>query len=425
MSSLLVAGIPVDFTRILQQRQLSGRHAQPLRWLVMGIRQALSAWHPGTILDILVPIIHEGVGRIESGSKSDLSPSWFEDVTGEPVRIVGVGFSEGDCPNYRQRTELLRGCGELAGKQVLRGLWQQLLAFWSHRNFFLLEFGLRCEPYAALFRAARTHSYVTTEAGGFPESPVVALARAMGLRTVRWSYGQNIALWGEEKPLLPAFRWPEVREVWVWSEEIKMMAIQQCEVYGVNFKVTGPLMMGDATSWLTSPPHPSTIGLIDTPPVPNGKSPLTVAFAAAWYKDMHAVVRHWPHWTFLFKEKARPGRFVCPERRALCAEPNVQVLKGTANPWEVVGRSNLVIGMPFASPVVAARAYGRQGLFHDPLGVVVTYPWRDVVMTHGRGDVLRWVTEWIETKSLRPSAYTIPQRLPLDQARAAWAGATG
>src|SRR5207244_4969871 len=72
-------------------------------------------------------------------------------------------------------------------------------------------------------------------------------------------------------------------------------------------------------------------------------------------------------------------------------------LDPSSNPYIPIGAADLTIGVPFTSPVLACLHFGRPGLFHDPLGVVMQHHYHDLdeIITHGYEDLQKKVRYWL------------------------------
>lgn len=360
--SVLIADYPVDFARLLWQRAHPTWTHPPYPRLAFwyAVIQALTAFLPGRRPSC--QCVHEGVGRDQVGhdpTRQTARYSW--PAAGRLFLVPGYWAPVADA---RSRIWMLRGFGWRIGLRLLRELWRHWRAGYAPP---VAELTYRAVAYAAFFADTGAEEYVTTNVGQFPESPAMAVAVSMGLRTVCWHYAAQNVLPTKERPdqwTVPAAMRPMVSEVYVWSEATRDLWKANQQGKGPHIIVDAPRMMGKKPDYF---PPSRLIGIADTPAKWRPHGIVTAAWVEAFYTDIFQFAVRYPQFHFLVKPKyLHAGVVPSAMRTALCELPNAKMMDPNANPWKLVESCGLLICLPYSSLGAAAISVGRRVFFYDP-----------------------------------------------------------
>lgn len=92
---------------------------------------------------------------------------------------------------------------------------------------------------------------------------------------------------------------------------------------------------------------------------------------------------------------APDGKWV-REKRVLC-------IPSDRSAYVAIGVSEMCVGMPFTSPVIAGLHFRRKGIFHDPSGMVTSHSYHDLdsMISSGYADFEKKVRRWLDEVSDR------------------------
>ncbi|MSQ69834.1 MAG: hypothetical protein EXR27_00915 [Betaproteobacteria bacterium] len=253
-------------------------------------------------------------------------------------------------------------------------------------------------------RMLDTQTYITSVSACWPESPEVAALNAMGALTVNWSYGANTFLYsGTDESFRDvgvARSVSVASEVWVWSDEVREWLHARAVGELPNVVTTGPIMCGDSGWCALSPaqarkrfgarcePSQLFVALFDVPPlsrkariaVGHGPTNYPIEMLEAFFADCERLLNDISNIVLIVKPKRAlqdtnreygPAmhRILDPDS-ALARAGKTMVVPHDLDPYIAISLADVSIGIPFTSPVLAARASGRIGIFHDPLNQV-------------------------------------------------------
>lgn len=358
----------IDFSKLHWQRQYVGWTGRSwlAYWYVM--IQSLAALFPGKLP--LTDIVHEGLGRHQISGNITKRTGRYIFTYGAFYLVPGLYTPE---IYSRSRIWMLRGCGWRTCRAVLASLWREQ---WHASSPIMAELAYRAIPYMAFFRHTGASQYVTTSTGQFPESPAVAVANGMGLKTILWQYGVQHVLPTTERPLrwdVPAAMRPAISEIHVWSEWAKTLWLSNYHgMHPPNIVVDGPRMLGHKPQQF---PMSQVIGVADTPAkrIPHGL--FTQDWVDRFYAHLYTIAIRNPGLTFLVKTKYdAPTLAPSFMRQRLCRLSNVDEVHADRNPWTLIERCGTLVCLPYSSMGVAALAVGRTVWFYDPTGEARYYP---------------------------------------------------
>jgi hypothetical protein len=259
-------------------------------------------------------------------------------------------------------------------------------------------------PAICVARYFDTRTYVASLSACWPEGAEVAALNAMGVQSVNWSYGANTFLYSSENGRFRDVGVPRsvavASEIWVWSNEVKDWL--EARLVGSKPKVvtTGPVMCGDSSWCALSPAQARArfgtnsngsqlfVALFDVPPlsqkarlaVGHGPTNYPLEMLEGFFSDCERLLDDFSDVVLVVKPKralqdsnrefgAAMQRILDPQS-ALSRAGRILVVPHDLDPYVAIAIAEVSVGIPFTSPVLAARASGRVGLFHDPLNQV-------------------------------------------------------
>jgi len=414
-----------------------GRNVGWAAYLILQALSALCSRRNQTTSEIL----HEGLSYAESGlGQRELSFSWIQERgVCSPGQILFVlpDHPKRERPNVLRRHAMLCGLGwRAAFRTVAHGVRLLIKGVRDASRLevaMLTEFGLRCVSPHLFAERRRIQTYLTTISACWPEHPSVALYNALGVRTILWAYGANIALFNQgtlsaQRQFYSAHM--ETKECWLWSEHhLSLWRSGEILPSRIRYRLIGPAMMADASPCLvgraesrrrflgiddTGSTARRTVAVFDLNPVNKegqkvlqlGPLPITEEFVEAFYQQLLRLLEALPDIRLLVKTKRQdhPHRLKPPAQKRLVDPSNEWVRTGRVinlapdtNPYIPIGAADLTIGVPFTSPVLAGLHFGRPGLFHDPLGTALCHHYHalDAIISHGHEDLEKKVRYWL------------------------------
>lgn len=262
----------------------------------------------------------------------------------------------------------------------------------------------RAPLWDALFHELGATTYVTSTSYSWPEKPELALTAARGMRSLIWAYSANSPTFaigdarfrdlGVVRSLIIA------REFWVWNRAYaEWGGRRQVESeYGASeFRVVGPVMCGDpallqlergaARARLGLPGAGLCIGVFDMPPMNDawrdeyGGGPPMISFESyvAFWESIGRLLERVPESFAMVKLKRtfdHPYREIPAVLRDMVRESGdwvrsgrIRVIDVNIDPYLPIAASDVAIGVPYTSPILAARSIGRPAFYLDPLAL--------------------------------------------------------
>lgn len=254
--------------------------------------------------------------------------------------------------------------------------------------------------YAAKDLGADT--YLNTVSNCWPEPAEVCALKALGVRTINWSYGANTFWYSRQysnlRDVAVARSSTCSDEIWIWSSPVeRLLSFRSLEARGPVYRVIGEVMCGDS-SWLGQPPatarralgiqtseQHAIVSVFDVPPVTTamrlsigqGPSIYPIEVLDRFFSDLENLLSAVPTIRLLIKPKrslsdpmrdysSAMHRILDPDS-ALSRAGRILLVPHDIDPYLPVAVADICIGVPFTSPVMAAIGSGRTGLFYDPL----------------------------------------------------------
>lgn len=260
----------------------------------------------------------------------------------------------------------------------------------------------RAPHWNAIFDVLGTTTYVTTTSYSWPEKPELALAGVRGIRSIIWAYSANSITFSIEAA---QFRNVGVlrsiviaSEFWVWNDAYRdWLEKRRIDVPGSRYEihVFGPLMCGNAALLDIDPPSARErlglprggrcIGVFDMPPLTDtwrdrfGGGPPMVdndAYIAFWrliqhilerVPDCFALIKLKRDFTHPYREFPEFLHALLDENGPLARSGRVRRVDVNVDPYLPIAACDVALGIPYTSPVLAARSAGRPGYYLDPL----------------------------------------------------------
>lgn len=384
-------------------------------------------------------IVHDGLAVSESGAGlQELSFAWIIDrkiCTEDQILFLLGGRPKRRSKNILHRYYMLTGIGWRGAIRALRFAASVVGACisspFSLERLRLTEFQLRCIAPYIMARERGVRVYMTTVATLGREHPCVAVYNVMGIRTVLWCYSSNDALFNThyrspQRYIFTAHMEPS--ECWLWSDR-HQWRYSQGEILPsqTKYKITGPMMMADATPCLRSAGESRraflgledegiwrNLAVFDINPVSKkgqedlmlGPLAITLEMVEAFYQHLERLLKSFPDIRLIVKSKRRdhPHRVKPPTLNALVENKGKWVQSGRVinldpdiNPYLPIGAADFIVALPFSSPVLAGLHFGRRGLYHDPLGLALKHHYHDLdeMISHDYEDFERKVRYWL------------------------------
>lgn len=243
--------------------------------------------------------------------------------------------------------------------------------------------------------------YFTTTSSSWPEQAELAVFKPQGVRSITWAYSANSLTFawhqqgfrdvGVERSLLTT------DEFWVWNDAFKRW-LENRRVGDASrapgIRVVGALMCGDSRHLQESPEAarkllglPAVrfmVGVFDMPAISvawkqrhgGGPSMIEPEYYAGFLKGVLRILREVPDAAVILKLKRSIGDWTreYPEELHQLVDSDgpwlpsgrVHVVDADVDPYLPVAGSDMTVGMPFTSPVLAGLSAGRPGCYYDP-----------------------------------------------------------
>lgn len=273
---------------------------------------------------------------------------------------------------------------------------------------------------AARFLKCKT--YLTSVSNSWPEPPEVDALKAIGVRTVNWSYGANTFCFCEDNPgfrdLALSRSIASSDEIWVWNALVAdWLKMRLRNPARTAIRITGPVMCG-SSRWLSLTPANARhdygltskliISIFDVPPISremrlaigHGPSIYPLEMLERFFDDIESLLARFSEASILIKPKRSltdmRRNYAASMRRILDPDSEwnrggrIIMLPHDVDPYIPVALADVCIGVPFTSPVMTALEAGRGGVFHDPLSRVLQVPGAPQLLehvTHGRAQL--------------------------------------
>lgn len=286
-----------------------------------------------------------------------------------------------------------------------RGLLQAVSWRLTFEGAWLAQLIVRGLIWSKIATAVSAKWYLTTTSASWPERAELAVLKPCGVRCITWAYSANSLTFawnrstfrdlGVERSLL------STDEFWVWNRAFKKWLEDRnvCRSSpGPNIKVVGPMMCGDgrlmtatvagARSRIKLPAGQFIVGVFDMPAISvqwkqrhgGGPSMVEPEYYAGFFRGILRVLQEVPDIGILLKLKrtvddwsrqfppelerllqvSQPGGFACGR---------VHLVDVDVDPYLPVACSDMTIGMPYTSPVLAGLSMGKPGCYYDPGGI--------------------------------------------------------
>lgn len=251
--------------------------------------------------------------------------------------------------------------------------------------------------------------YITTTSSSWPEQAELAVLKQRGVRSITWAYSANSLTFawhnegfrdvGVERSLLTT------DEFWVWNEAFRQwLEGRRCGATSSKqqIRVVGALMCGDsrlmrirvekARQLLGLPSGQWIVGVFDMPAISvqwkqrfgGGPSMIEFEYYAAFLHGILQVLKELPDIAVLLKLKREVGDWTreFPEElqellmlanESSAGNGRVHLIDVDVDPYLPIACSDMTIGMPYTSPVLAGLAMGKPGCYYDPTGIA-NYP---------------------------------------------------
>jgi len=291
----------------------------------------------------------------------------------------------------------------------------------------------RALPWCELIELFQPKAHFTTTSSSWPEGPELAVLKAYGIKSIIWAYSansihyttsdQNYRDLSLERSILIA------DEFWVWNAAFKRWLENRQvvdPVYQPKFLVKGPLMCGNIKNLLRPsaevrksiglPREGFFIGVFDLPGVSEkwqnkyggGPPMVTVEYSESFFCGIKRVLEVFPQVSIVLKLKRELGDSFrsYPEALLELIDPNgvwlknnrLFLLEPSVDPFIPIAACDGAIGVPFTSPILAAIASGKNGIYFDGLSKVgyPSAPSLKLITVNNEQDLLLAVKSWLE-----------------------------
>ncbi|MDD5439066.1 MAG: polysaccharide biosynthesis PFTS motif protein [Candidatus Omnitrophica bacterium] len=360
--------------------------------------------------------IYDGDNPLEvSTDKGKLTFTWI--VDGRHIKKENILFL---LPGMRYKKPGAGGAGfhtagladlyRLADRRRLVAHLPALLASWgrvivsslSCKNILRTGYMLRSMRWAPCVDTLRPKVYLYTLGNAGIENPAIAYFKAMGMKTISWSYSSSVGrfLTGR-KPEGFDFRDRRVCYLMTdlalgWNNNFRDFLLEHPQGR-VRVETLGPLMSGDEdAAGLTKKelcrregiPYRDEwkyLAVFDTPVLFPGiysavNFPIYTEYKHSFMKDIRRLLDDYPDCVIVLKPKRslkRQEGFYTDEIARIIDEMRESgraiILDYKINPWVPIGLADVCISQPFGSPNMAALHYGKPVIFHDPWNIA-RYP---------------------------------------------------
>ena len=265
----------------------------------------------------------------------------------------------------------------------------------------LARLALRGLLWGRIAETVNARFYFTTTSSSWPEQAELAVFKRQGVRSITWAYSANSLTFAWH---LPGFRDVGVErsllttdEFWVWNDAFKQW-LENRRVgdasRGPSIRIVGALMCGDsrhlqgspeaARKQLGLPTGQFLVGVFDMPAISvawkqrhgGGPSMIEPEYYAGFLNGVLRILREVPEAAIILKLKRSIGDWTreYPDELHLLVNSDgpwhssgrIHVIDADIDPYLPVACSDMTVGMPFTSPVLAGMSAGRPGCYYDP-----------------------------------------------------------
>lgn len=265
----------------------------------------------------------------------------------------------------------------------------------------LARLALRGLLWGRVADAVGARFYFTTNSSSWPEHAELAVFKRQEVRSITWAYSANSLTFawhrrdfrdvGVARSLLTT------DEYWVWNDAFKRW-LEKRHVGAASqaplIRIVGALMCGDsrhlhdspdaARKLLGLPSGQFMVGVFDMPAISvawkerhgGGPSMIEPEYYAGFLRGVLRVLREIPEAAIILKLKRSVGDWTreYPDELHQLVDSDgpwfssgrVHVVDADVDPFLPVAGSNMTVGMPYTSPVLAGMSAGRPGCYYDP-----------------------------------------------------------
>jgi polysaccharide biosynthesis PFTS motif protein len=270
------------------------------------------------------------------------------------LRFVGLSFFS---RNYRNQYHL--------NSELHSGVWTEIL-----------------KPFAPSF-------FLYSFSQGWPETYAAISCRELGIKTAMWLYSAGEFLYATHlktfSDLSIRFSIFQADELWVWNEAVKDLFISRLlhAPDATKIHVVGPVLNADWAP-LKRPrqaSRPFTVSVFDLTPM---KEKMRLNFAEGpfcnkelqelFYQGIRLAHALLPDVYFIIKTKRHFDPDMYDEVPSLkyfldTKLERIEFLEANVSPYFAIAESDLAISTPLTSPSMLALAFGKPGVYFDPLGL--------------------------------------------------------
>lgn len=336
-------------------------------------------------------------GHVPPASTLYFLPVTASDAQREYLRARGI--------NYVEPADQFTLISRVAGLRVLfAGLFYWVGAVFrpTRPGIGLIQPRLAAEAFRwmEIARSMGAGVYISSASVCWPERAEIPALRALGLRTIIWTYSANDLLCAESAENFRDQAIPRsffmVDEFWSWHpSNVKWLRNRQVHPieHQPESRITGALMCGDINHLRNSPAEVRArlgisedgfyLGLFDVTPVTaewqnrNAFGPMMITreYTEDFLRAALNLLEECPELRLLVKPKRElddPNRAAVPAMRELYARSKspknsrVLLLNPDVDPYLPVAACDGALGMIFTSPVLVALGSGRHGAYFDP-----------------------------------------------------------
>lgn len=298
--------------------------------------------------------------------------------------------------------------------------------------------------YKPLIEYLKPCCFVTSLSSIGSENPAIEYMNCKGIKTILYCYGGTIYSFVQDTYPTDfrniTYANMISSQIIVWNEMFKN-AIEEYPQSNLHIKVIGPLMPGDEKVFnnidrLKENYMPGEdcnrnqmkyISFFDVSAATkqwnienrsNSIFPLahTEEYCTAFIRDMLKLLEDMDNIILLFKplRSLTKKKFsYSPEFRDAVEKIRKNkrgvILDDDVNPWVPIAISDMCIGIPFTSAIMAAMHYGRTSIYHDPTGIVVQHRYQEISanVTHGYEQLKHKVEKFLVT-DIAPFSFSYP-----------------
>lgn len=269
---------------------------------------------------------------------------------------------------------------------------------------YFARFMARAPHWDALFEALDAKTYVTSTSYAWPEKPELAVTGARGMRSLIWAYSANSPTFANAdarfRDLGIARSIVIANEFWIWNRAYGEWTRNRQVETGAppcELRIVGPLMCGNpahlalepraARERLGLPDAGLCLGVFDMPPMNDawrdeyggGPPMISLPSYVAFWEAIGRILEQVPGSYAMVKLKRafhHPYREVpallkemLDERGDWMRSGRIRLIDVNVDPYLPIAASDVAIGVPYTSPILAARSIKRPAFYLDPLAL--------------------------------------------------------